>query len=111
MNELSIFLRNCKSAGLYLNDYESKYLKDIFEENFGGNYSELSNSESSYLLLKEFFDKSTIRYANNNKFLLEKISKEFSYEVSKYMNNHNNNMLNESVGRNLHTAKKKVVGT
>jgi len=110
MNELSIFLRNCKSAGLYLNDYESKYLKDIFEENFGGNYSELSNSESSYLLLKEFFDKSTIRYANNNKFLLEKISKEFSYEVSKYMNNHNN-MLNESVGRNLHTAKKKVVGT
>ena len=107
MNELSNFLRKCKSSGIYLNDYEAKFLKHIFESNFNSSYLELADKNNSYLLLKEFFDKSTIRYCNNkNNFLLEKISKEFSNQVIDYIAS---DLREHSVGRNLHTAKKKVV--
>jgi hypothetical protein len=90
MKKLSTLLENCNSVGLKLQKYESDYLQSIFELNLQGNYNLLLKSNVCLLLLKEFFNKSTIRYCDtkNNIFLIEKISKEFKEAVK------------EAVGRN-----------
>ena len=94
MKKLSTLLENCNSVGLKLQNYESDYLQSLFELNLQGNYNLLLENKLCLLLLREFFNKSTIRYCDtvNNSFLLEKISKEF------------NNVVKEEVGKNYHTV-------
>lgn len=94
MKKLSSLLENCNSAGLKLQNYESDYLQSLFELNLQGNYNLLLENKFCLLLLKEFFNNSIIRYCDteNNSFLLEKISKEFS------------RLVKEEVGRNYHTV-------
>ena len=95
MKKLSVILENCKSSGIKLQNYESDFLQSLFEHNLQGNYNLLLKSNVSFLVLKEFFSKSNIRYCDvkKNSYILEKLSNEF------------NDLLKEELGRNQSTPK------
>ena len=95
MKKLSLILENCKSSGIKLQNYESDFLQSLFEHNLQGNYNLLLESDVSFLVLKEFFNKSNIRYCDveKNSYILDKLSKEF------------NELIKEELGRNQSTPK------
>lgn len=100
MTKLSKILEICKSSGIVIKKSESAYIEYIFETVFNEDYNNLLNKDNCHYLLKEFFNKSTIRYCDieKNNFILEKISKEMSENVYDIL---------FEVGRNLHTGKRK----
>ena len=77
-----------ESFNILIHNYEAKYLQNLFEEKFSNDYMLLKEKKNCYLLIKEFFKSTEIRYVN------EKNIKENIYKFT--------GLLKEEIGRNYH---------
>ena len=77
-----------ESFNILIHNYEAKYLQNLFEEKFGNDYMLLKEKKNCYILLKEFFKSTEIRYVDN---------KNIKENISNFTS-----LIKEEIGRNYH---------
>lgn len=84
-----------KSTGIILHNYEVKFLQNLFEEKFYNDLNLIFKDDLCKNFLREFFEKTNIRYVNINN------DQKFNIICKKFKNH-----LKEEVGRSYHSYNK-----